>query len=78
MRNTLKKINSLVESGIVTDYAIAGGIAQFYYIEPSVTYDLDLIVHIPGEENVLNPLTKIYEWAKQSGYTLESEHIIRD
>ncbi len=76
MRNTLKKINSLVESGIVTDYAIAGGIAQFYYIEPSVTYDLDLIVHIPGEENVLNPLTNIYEWAKQNGYSLESEHVI--
>ncbi|MGD1007800.1 MAG: hypothetical protein ABR980_11285 [Ignavibacteriaceae bacterium] len=76
MKKTLEKINDLVEQGIITKYAIAGGMAQFYYIEPSVTYDLDLIVHIPGEENTLNPLEKIYAWAVQNGYPSENEHII--
>jgi hypothetical protein len=76
MKKTLKKINDLVKQGIITNYAIAGGMAQFYYIEPSVTYDLDLIVQVPGEENTLNPLAKIYDWAAQNGYQPESEHII--
>ena len=50
--------------------------AQFYYIEPSVTYDLDLIVHISGEENNLNPLSPIYNWADGNGYKTEGKHII--
>ncbi len=76
MQKTLKIINNLVEIGIIKKYAIAGGMAQFYYIEPSVTYDLDLIVHLSGDENILNPLSNLYEWAKKSGYQLENEHII--
>ncbi|MFA6980534.1 MAG: hypothetical protein WC209_14525 [Ignavibacteriaceae bacterium] len=50
--------------------------AQFYYIEPSVTYNLDLIIHISGEENNLNPLSPIYNWADENGYMTEGEHII--
>ena len=60
MQKTLQKINELVEKNIINAYAIAWEMAQFYYIEPSVTYDLDLIVHISGEENNLNPLSPIY------------------
>ena len=76
MQKTLQKINELVEKNIINAYAIAGGMAQFYYIEPSVTYDLDLIVHISGEENNLNPLSPIYTWADENDYKTEGEHII--
>ncbi len=76
MKKTLQIINSLIELGIIDKYAIAGGIAQFYYIEPSVTYDLDVIVHIFQEENVLNPLSQIYEWAEKNNFKLSREHII--
>ena len=76
MQKTLKIINSLLNLGIIKNYAIAGGMAQFYYIEPSVTYDLDLIVHIPDEESTLNPLSGLYDWAEINSYKLENEHII--
>lgn len=76
MKKTIIKINELVKIGIVEKYAIAGGMAHFYYIEPSVTYDLDLIVQIPGKENTLNPLEAIYLWAKQNNYQFDGEHII--
>lgn len=76
MKETLQKINELVELGILEKYAIAGGMGQFYYIEPSVTYDLDLIIHIPIEESTLNPLSKIYEWADKNNYKPLKEHII--
>jgi hypothetical protein len=66
----------MVALGLISKYAIAGGMAQFYYIEPSVTYDLDLIVNIPGEETVLDPLAKIYEWAKSNNYHSLQEHIV--
>ena len=76
MKKTLQKINKLVELGIIEKYAIAGGMGQFYYIEPSVTYDLDLIINISGEERKLNPLSKIYEWADKNNYKPLKEHII--
>lgn len=76
MKQTLRKINELIKINLIEKYAIAGGMAQFYYIEPSVTYDLDLIVQIHGEENNLSPLSKIYLWAESNGLETESEHII--
>jgi len=50
---------------------------QFYYIEPTVTYDLDVMVHLNRvRENDLDPLREIYEWAKINNYKDENEYII--
>jgi len=76
MKKTLKILNQLVQLKIIDEYAIAGGMAHFYYIEPSVTYDLDLIVNITGIENSLAPLEKLYAWAKKNNYKTEQEHIL--
>jgi hypothetical protein len=76
MKKTLQIINSLVESDIINEYAIAGGMAQFYYVEPSVTYDLDLIVNSEDTENSLTPLTSLYKWAKENNFKSEGEHIV--
>ncbi|NCA77064.1 MAG: hypothetical protein EOM90_12095 [Alphaproteobacteria bacterium] len=76
MKETLRQINRLVASGIIEKYAIAGGIAHFYYIEPSVTFDLDLIVAIAKEENTLTPLTEIYDWSKKNNFETLAEHIV--
>lgn len=65
-----------MDSGIIEKYAIAGGIAHFYYIEPSVTYDLDLVVSVPGGKHELSPLGGIYNWARENNYKAEEEHII--
>jgi len=76
LKEALRKINSLVDSGLIEKYAIAGGIAHFYYIEPSVTYYLDLIVNIIKDGNPLTPLTEIYEWSKKNNFKTEGEHIV--
>lgn len=76
MKKTLQIINEMVELKIIKEYAIAGGMAHFYYIEPSVTYDLDLIVNLSVEENPLAPLTSLYDWAGKNGFQTENEHIL--
>lgn len=76
MKKTLEKINELVESRIIKAYAIGGGMGQFYYIEPSVTYDLDIIINFASEENRLAPLQSIYKWAEENNYETLEEHII--
>lgn len=66
MKKTLDKINELLEAKIIRQYAIAGGLGQFYYIEPSITYDLDLVVDIETGESKLISLEPIYRWAKRN------------
>jgi hypothetical protein len=76
MQKTFKIINQLLESGIIEKYAVGGNIATIFYIEPTTTYDLDIMVILPSEDNILHPLKDIYEWAKEKNYKLEKEHII--
>jgi hypothetical protein len=76
MKKTLQQLNKLLELGFIKKYAIAGGIAHFYYIEPSVTYDLDLIINIPNNGNNPAPLSEIYKWAQENNYVTEGEHIV--
>lgn len=76
MKKTLEKLNSLIQLGIIEKYAIGGGIAHFFYIEPSATYDLDIMIRIKPDLNKLSPLTEIYEWAHKNKYEIKDEHII--
>lgn len=76
MKKTIQILNKLCNECIIKEYAIAGGMAQFYYIEPSVTYDLDLIVNIDISENDLSPLKDLYKWADENDYKTEGEHIL--
>jgi len=64
MEKTLKVVSELKKKGLILDYAIGGGIAALYYIEPLLTYDLD-IFFVP-----------LYRWLSDKGYGCEREHII--
>jgi len=70
----LKIINGLQKSGLIKSYAIGGGIAATYYIEPILTYDLD-IFFIPREES-LDVLSPIYDELIRRGCRPEKELIV--
>jgi hypothetical protein len=70
----LKVIQELAKSGLIRAYAIGGGIAATYYIEPILTYDLD-IFFIPITEG-LDILSPIYKELKRRGYSLDKELVI--
>jgi hypothetical protein len=74
MEKTLRIINTFQEQGILKEYAIGGAIAAMYYIEPILTYDLD-IFFIPPEER-LDVLAPIYEQAERKGYIVQKETIM--
>ncbi|MBM3285721.1 MAG: hypothetical protein FJY81_07585, partial [Candidatus Aminicenantes bacterium] len=74
MDKALRAINELRKSGFIRAYAIGGGIAATYYIEPFLTYDLD-IFFIPKTEG-LDVLSPIYRELKKRGYSLEKELVI--
>lgn len=74
MEKTLKVIKELKENELIKDYAIGGGIAALYYVEPLLTYDLD-ILFIPVAES-LDVLDPIYIYLKKKGYKTHKEHMI--
>lgn len=74
MEKTLQVIEEMIRLGIIKAYAIGGGIAATYYIEPVLTYDLDVFFMPVGEG--LDELAPIYEFARGRGYTEEAEALI--
>ena len=74
MVNTLKRIGELKNKKIIGDFAISGGVAVLYYVEPLLTYDLD-IFFIPVEESI-DVLTPIYNYLRKKGYKFDKEHVI--
>ena len=76
MKEALRNINLLVEKNIITKYAIGGAFASIFYTEPIATYDLDIMIILTEEINTLNPLQRIYEWARENHFAIDKEHII--
>ncbi|MDZ7304893.1 MAG: nucleotidyltransferase [candidate division KSB1 bacterium] len=76
MEKTLKVINQMQKKKVIAKYAIGGGIAAIFYIEPILTYDLDIFVFLPQTEHGLVTLSPLYEFLKKKGYQTSHEHII--
>lgn len=74
MEKALGVINQLQKQGLLKKYAIGGGIAATYFIEPILTYDLD-IFFIPIKES-LDILAPIYEYAEKRGFEKQKEMIL--
>jgi hypothetical protein len=74
MEKALRVIKDMARQGIIKAYAIGGGIAATYYIEPVLTYDLD-IFFIPAKEG-LDVLAPIYEYARERMFSAKAEAIL--
>jgi hypothetical protein len=74
MEKALQVIEEMTRLGIIKAYAIGGGIAATYYIEPVLTYDLD-VFFLPVKEG-LDELAPIYEFARSRAYTEQAEALL--
>ncbi|MBN2345529.1 MAG: hypothetical protein JXO51_04000 [Candidatus Aminicenantes bacterium] len=75
MEMTLAVLNELKKKELITEYAIGGGMGAVFYIEPFLTYDLDIFIIVKNGEG-LDPLARIYEYLKRSGYKPKDEQVI--
>ena len=70
-------LNRMQDEGLVAQYAVGGATAVLFYAEPTRTYDLDVFVTLEAAGNdVLAPLSRIYEWAGEQGFGLQAEHLL--
>lgn len=70
-------LNRMRDEGLVAQYAVGGATAVLFYAEPTRTYDLDVFVTLEAVgKDVLAPLSRVYEWARQQGFGLQAEHLL--
>ena len=72
MKQTLDVINAMEADGIIERYAIAGAIAAYNYIEPTVTEDIDVLISFDATSDRpssgLVTLAPILSYLKTRGY----------
>lgn len=76
MEKTLKVLNELEKEGRIASYAIGGGIAGLFYMEPLLTYDLDVFVFLPKSTGRLIDRSSFYESLRRKGVSARREHVM--
>lgn len=72
MIEALRTLSQLKREGLIRDYAIGGGYAVNYYLEPILTYDLDIFVLMTTDEEY----SALYQYFRSSKYKIESVYIV--
>jgi len=79
MERVLEVINRMEADGVIDNYAIGGGIAAVYYIEPYETDDLDIFIPVSavavGEAELIS-LAPIYSYLAELGYQPVKEGVL--
>ncbi len=71
LKEVLSTLNNLKVANIIQDYAIGGGYAAMFYDIPMTTYDLDVLVVLPTE----NDYHRLYEHFRTKGAKIENVYI---
>ena len=76
MKRTLQVLNELERDGVVERYAIGGAMAATFYVEPLLTFDLDVFVILPQGAGDLLSLASLYAALRSRGYAEEGECVL--
>ena len=77
MKRTLQVLNEMERDGVFTRYAIAGAMAATFYVEPLLTFDLDVFVVLPQAPGGLLTLAPLYDALRARGYSEQENECIR-
>lgn len=78
MKRTLQALNELEREGVIERYAIGGAMGATFYVEPLLTFDLDVFVVLPQSAAGLLSLDPLYDVLRARGYTEEGECVLID
>lgn len=74
MREAARLLNDLKATGVVSDYAIFGAVAQMRYTDPVATVDVDVLVGMPDSDRI-DILQPIYAACAERGLVPEGDAI---
>ena len=74
MKDAIKALNALVSRDVIKEYAIGGGTAALAYLEPVVTFDVDVFVVFTDSDrfDVLSPVYSTLQ--NDFGATFDAAH----
>ena len=79
MERVIQVLNRMQSDGVVENYAIGGGIAAIYYLEPYDTDDIDVFIPAVavtvGEAGLIS-LEPVYDYLKTLGYLPLKEGVL--
>ena len=73
-QGAITAINELKKMKLISDYAIYGGYAVTYYLEPAYTYDLDIIILVGSQDD----FHRLYEHFREKGNKIKNVYIYID
>lgn len=73
MEKAIQVLNGLERDGVIGRYAIGGAMAATFYVEPILTFDLDVFVVLPEAPGGLLTLAPLYEALRARGYAVQGE-----
>ena len=76
MKRTLQILNELERDGVLDRYAIGGAMGATFYVEPLLTFDLDVFVVLPQSAADLLSLAPLYEALRARGYAEDGECVL--
>ena len=76
MKRTLQVLRELEAAGVLSRYAIGGAMAATFYVEPFLTFDLDVFVVLPEVTSGLLSLAPLYDALRARGYVEERECVM--
>jgi hypothetical protein len=70
IKETFAVLNAMQRDGVIGPYAIAGAVAAYNYIEPTLTEDLDILVAFDASHSgALVSLAPLFADLRKRGYT---------
>ena len=77
IEKTIRVLDVMVKKGIIDRYAIGGATALLFYMEPTLTFDLDVFIFLTNQSSSsFADLSPIYEYCRKNGYISKQEHIM--
>jgi hypothetical protein len=77
LADVFRILEQMCADRVLSGYAVGGATAVLFYAEPTRTYDVDVFVRLPPEQqDNLTPLSTVYEWAGRHGIRAEAEHLM--
>ena len=77
LADALRVVNELQAEGVIERYAIGGAMAMLFWAEPTVTFDLDVFILLPGLSGAtIVSLEPIYRVLRARHFEVVAEHVV--
>jgi hypothetical protein len=77
VKKTFEILNQMQDEKVFSLFALGGGMACLFYMEPFVTFDLDVFILLESDrKSGIISLESIYTWLYDKGYTAQQEQVI--